>query len=235
MENLKNKISVIIAAAGNFTRMNGVNKQLYEINGIPVIVRSALIFEEIDEVFEVVISARAEDCEEIESICRKFGVTKLSAVVSGGDSRQKSVFNAFEKCSKDTGFVAIHDGARPLCSANAIKKCIADARIFGGAVLGVPVKDTMKVVEDGLIYDTPDRSKLFAIQTPQIFSKKAYVAGINFALDHDLEFTDDCQLVEAVGIKVCLTKSDYKNLKITTPEDIVIAEAILGLEAKADV
>jgi len=95
-------------------------------------------------------------------------------------------------------------------------------------VLGVPVKDTIKHVEGGMICDTPDRSKLYITQTPQIFKKKYYFDGVNFAAEHDLDFTDDCQLVEAMGVKINMTPSDYKNIKITTPEDMAIAEAIMN-------
>ena len=123
--------------------------------------------------------------------------------------------------------VAIHDGARPLVKPEFIETAIKDARVFGGAALGVPVKDTIKLVEDGLIVDTPQRSKLYITQTPQVFKRHVYFEGIDFSLEHDLDFTDDCQLVEALGHKVYMTLSDYTNIKITTPEDIEIAEVLL--------
>lgn len=131
------------------------------------------------------------------------------------------------KTDKATRFIAVHDGARPLVDPEHIKKCIRDASVFGGAVLGVPVKDTVKLIDGGMITDTLDRRKLYSIQTPQIFRRDIYVKGINFAQDNELDFTDDCQLAEAVGAKINLTVSDYKNIKITTPEDISIGEAIL--------
>ena len=136
--------------------------------------------------------------------------------------------NALKLVSKDTELIAVHDAARPLVDPEVIRVCINDAWIYGGAVLGVPVKDTIKHVEGGMIYDTPDRSKLYITQTPQIFKKKHYFEGVNFAVEHDLDFTDDCQLVEAVGVKINMTLSDYKNIKITTPEDMAIAEAIMN-------
>lgn len=108
-----------------------------------------------------------------------------------------------------------------------MRQCIRDAAVFGGALLGVPVKDTIKEVQDGLITDTPDRRRLFIAQTPQIFRKKVYFEGVNFAREHDLDFTDDCQMAEAVGVRVALTLSDYTNIKITTPEDMLIAERML--------
>lgn len=220
-------VSVIIACAGSFSRMNGINKQLVELDGIPVAVHSMLAFEQVDEVSEIIVSARECDVDNYRQLAEKYGVTKLKAVVSGGETRQQSVFNAYKEVSRETRYVAVHDGARPLVSVDSIKRCIKDASVFGGAVLGVPVKDTIKNVDGGLITDTPDRSKLYITQTPQIFRKDIYVKGINFANDHGLEFTDDCQLAEAVGAKIAMTLSDYSNIKITTPEDIALAEILL--------
>jgi 2-C-methyl-D-erythritol 4-phosphate cytidylyltransferase len=125
--------------------------------------------------------------------------------------------------------VAIHDGARPLVKPEHIESVIKDAGVFGGATLGVPVKDTIKVVDDGLITDTPHRASLYITQTPQVFKRRLYFEGIDFALEHELDFTDDCQLVEAIGGKVYMTIGDYTNIKITTPEDIRIAETLLNM------
>lgn len=224
-------VSAIIACGGSSTRMNGTNKQLCEIGGVPVCVRSMLIFENIDEVTEIIVSAREEDISQIEALAQKYGVKKFKQAVKGGETRQKSVFAAFMQTDKSTRYIAVHDGARPFADPEIIKKCIRDASVFGGAALGVPVKDTIKTVSGGLIVDTPDRSSLYAVQTPQIFRRDVYVKGVNFALDHELDFTDDCQLAEAVGVKVCVTHSDYSNIKITTPEDIFIGEAILKSKA----
>lgn len=224
-------VSAIIACGGSSARMNGTNKQLCEMGGVPVCIRSMLIFENIDEVTEIIVSAREEDIPQIEALAEKYGIKKFKGTVKGGETRQKSVFAAFMQTDKSTRYIAVHDGARPFADPESIKKCIRDASVFGGAALGVPVKDTIKTVNGGLIVDTPDRSSLYAVQTPQIFRRDIYVKGVNFALDHELDFTDDCQLAEAVGVKVCVTPSDYGNIKITTPEDIFIGEAILKSKA----
>ena len=227
-------VSVIIACGGSSSRMNGINKQLAEIDGIPTVIRSMLAFNEIDEVTEIIAAAREADIPEIERLAAEHNITKFKEAAAGGETRQQSVFGAFMKTDKATRYIAVHDGARPLVNPEHIRKCIKDASIFGGAILGVPVKDTLKIVNDGLIADTPDRRSLYIAQTPQIFRRDLYVKGINFAGDHELDFTDDCQLAEAVGVKVCVTPSDYRNIKITTREDIAIAEALLRQDSEGN-
>lgn len=220
--------SVIIVAAGSSTRMQGTDKQLAEIGGIPVIARSMLAFEKCESVIEIIVVTRDDRIETVKSLAEKYGITKLSCVVPGGNTRQESVMNGVRKISDEGKMIAVHDGARPLVTPENIERTIADARVFSGAVLGVPVKDTIKVVSDGLITDTPPRSSLYITQTPQVFKRTVYLRAVEFAQRNYLDFTDDCQLAEAIGVKVCMTVGDYKNIKITTPEDIAIAEAILG-------
>lgn len=227
-------VSVIIAAGGKAQRMEGVNKQLALLCGIPVIARSMMIFQGIDEVTEIIAAVRSEDRDIVTELAKKYGITKFAGCADGGETRQKSVVNALKMISRDTTLIAVHDGARPLANPDFIRQCIKDAAIFGGAALAVPVKDTIKQAEGGIVTDTPDRRKLYITQTPQIFKKKLYFEGVNFAGDHDLDFTDDCQLVEAVGGKIHITLSDYRNIKITTPEDMAIAEAILNFSEKTE-
>ncbi|MDD6990964.1 MAG: 2-C-methyl-D-erythritol 4-phosphate cytidylyltransferase [Oscillospiraceae bacterium] len=228
------RVSVIIAAGGRSQRMEGINKQLALLRGVPVIARSMMVFQELEEVGEIIISARPEDMETIDKFANEYGITKFAGCAEGGETRQQSVVNALKRVSRDTSLIAVHDGARPLVKAEFIRQCIRDASIFGGAALAVPVKDTIKQAEGGFVTDTPDRSRLFITQTPQIFKKKLYFDGVNFAGDHGLDFTDDCQLAEAVGGKIHLTISDYRNIKITTPEDMAIAEAILAALERKD-
>lgn len=130
--------------------------------------------------------------------------------------------------------LAIHDGARPLVLPAQIAQVIQDASVFGGATLGVPVKDTIKVVNDNLIVDTPYRPHLYITQTPQVFKRQLYFEAVTFAREHGLDFTDDCQLVEAINHKIYMTTGDYTNLKITTPEDIAIAEILLKRREKEE-
>lgn len=222
-----NDTSAIIVCAGNSTRMNGVNKQFLTLNNIPVAGHSMLAFQKCESVSEIIIAAKKDDIEKMQELADNLSISKLTHIVAGGSTRQESVLNALRTVSKDTKFISVHDGARPLVNPEFIEKTIADARVFGAAALGVPVKDTIKVVSDGLVTDTPYRPSLYITQTPQVFRKSVYFEGMDFALEHGLDFTDDCQLAEAVGIKVYMTTGDYKNIKITTPEDIRIAEAIM--------
>lgn len=220
--------SAVIVCAGNSTRM-GVNKILLPLGGRLVVGVTMQAFQACESVKEIIIVAREADIPAIMEEAQKAGITKLKECTAGGDTRQQSVINGIRCISQDTELVAVHDGARPLVKPEHIEKAIKDALVFGGAALGVPVKDTIKVVDGGLITDTPPRSSLYITQTPQIFRKKLYFEGIDFALEHGLDFTDDCQLVEAIGGKVYMTAGDYTNIKITTPEDIKIAETLLEM------
>ncbi|MGN0620376.1 MAG: 2-C-methyl-D-erythritol 4-phosphate cytidylyltransferase [Porcipelethomonas sp.] len=219
--------SAIIVCGGQSSRMNGVNKILLPLGDTNVIGKSMLAFENCGSVREIVVVCRPQDRDAIRLEAEKINITKLTDFADGGATRQESVINGLRKISSDTELIAVHDGARPLVKPEHIEKTIKDACVFGGAVLGVPVKDTIKVVADGLIQDTPCRSSLYITQTPQIFKRRIYFEGVDFALEHELDFTDDCQLAEAIGTKVYMTAGDYTNIKITTPEDIKIARLLL--------
>lgn len=221
------KASAVIVCAGNSTRMGGVNKILLPLGERKVIGVTMQAFQSCESVSEIIIVAREADIPAIQEEAELAGITKLAACTAGGATRQESVINGIKKISRDSELVAVHDGARPLVKPGHIEKVIKDASIFGGATLGVPVKDTIKTIDGGLIVDTPPRSSLYITQTPQIFKRSLYFEGVDFALEHGLDFTDDCQLVEAIGGKVAMTIGDYTNIKITTPEDIAIAEVLL--------
>ncbi|MDE5763691.1 MAG: 2-C-methyl-D-erythritol 4-phosphate cytidylyltransferase [Ruminococcus sp.] len=220
------KTSAVIVCAGNSTRMGGVNKILMPIGERLVIGMTMLAFENCESVQEIIIVSRRTDIPAIKAEAESAGITKLKECTEGGATRQQSVINGIRCISKETELIAIHDGARPLVKPEHIEKAIKDASVFGGSALGVPVKDTIKVVDGGLVTDTPPRSSLYITQTPQVFRKKIYFEGVDFAIEHGLDFTDDCQLVEAVGGKIYMTEGDYTNIKITTPEDIEIAKTL---------
>lgn len=212
--------------------MGGVNKILMPLGDRLVIGVTMQAFQACGSVSEIVIVAREADIPAIKAEADAAGITKLTACTVGGATRQESVINGVKQISKEAQLVAVHDGARPLVKPEHIEKVIKDASVFGGATLGVPVKDTIKTVNDGLISDTPPRKFLYITQTPQIFKRQLYFEGIDFALEHGLDFTDDCQLVEAIGGKVAMTTGDYTNIKITTPEDIKLAEVLLAMQER---
>lgn len=220
-------ISAIIVCGGSSSRMNGVNKLLLPLGNTNVAGRSMLAFEQCPEVGDIVVVCRERDRKELENTAEKLGIAKLLGFAEGGGTRQESVFSGLKKISPETSLIAVHDGARPLVKPEQIVRTARDAEVFGAAVLGVPVKDTIKVVNDGLITDTPYRPSLYITQTPQIFKRRIYFEAVDFALEHGLDFTDDCQLAEAIGVKVCMTEGGYENIKITTPEDIKIANLLL--------
>ena len=219
--------SAIIVCAGNATRMGGINKILMPLGDSNVIGHCLQKFEACAEIAEIIIVTKAENNAAIEETAKALGITKLKAITEGGDTRQQSVICGLKCVSADTQYIAVHDGARPLVKPEHIAKVIKDAHVFGGATLGVPVKDTIKVVDDGLIIDTPHRPSLYITQTPQVFRKRLYFEAVDFAAEHGLDFTDDCQLVEAINGRVYMPVGDYRNIKITTPEDRAIAEGLL--------
>ena len=219
--------SCILVCAGNASRMGGINKILMPLGESNVVGYSMLAFEQTPDITEIIVVTKPEYFDVIRAEAEKLGITKLKHLTEGGETRQKSVMQGLRLVAKESQYVAIHDGARPLVKPAYIAETIKDARVFGGATLGVPVKDTIKIVDDGLIIDTPHRPSLWITQTPQVFRKRLYFEAVDFAEEHGLDFTDDCQLVEAIGGKVFMTRGDYTNIKITTPEDQAIAEVLL--------
>lgn len=232
---MENDTSVIIVSAGKSSRMDGINKQFLQLGNMPVIGMSMKAFQECKSVKEIVVVTKSEDIEKVESISTSLNITKLKSITIGGNTRQESVINGCKKVSEGTTLISIHDGARPLVLPKDIEQCISNARVYGSATLGVPVKDTIKVVDDHLIVDTPYRPSLYVTQTPQTFKKSIYFRGIEFAERNHLDFTDDCQLAEAMGYKVYMTVGNYSNIKITTPEDVPIAEILLQKLVNVDV
>ena len=207
--------AVLILAGGSSSRMKGIDKQLAEIDGIPVIVRSMLAFENSSDIDQIIVAAGEANIEKIRELSEKYGIKKLTAIVKGGESRSRSAQNAF-KAVKTRGIVLVHDGARPFIDSDTIKRVIAAAREYGAAVPVIPVKDTIKVIKNGFVESTPDRASLFAAQTPQGFTYEVYEK----ILLSKKEATDDSGLAEALGIRVKTVEGSEANIKITTREDL---------------
>lgn len=203
------------------------SKLLLKINGKTVLERSVNAFLNISDVDEVIVVAREKDIPAFSDILTD---ERVSFVV-GGDTRQQSVMNAVDVID-DCELIIIHDGARPLIKSVDIENTIRAAKENKAAAVGTFVKDTVKVVDkNGFVVSTPDRSTLFAVQTPQIFDFELYKNAAQNAREKGLDFTDDCQLVESFNQKVKTVVGSYSNIKITTPDDIVLAENLLKNEA----
>lgn len=217
--------AAVIVAAGQASRMGGVDKITAQLAGMPVLCRTLEAFDHNEMVDEVVVVAKAEKLEPISSLCAAY--PKVRLVVPGGATRLESVRAGVSAVSEKIKFVAVHDGARPLVSDDVISNTIAKAIKFGAAAPAVHVKDTIKVSQSGAVDATPDRRKLFAVQTPQVFDCDLLKAALQNAVDKHLDVTDDCSCVEALGMNVQLTDGSEENIKITTPLDLDLAELIL--------
>ena len=220
--------SVVVAAAGSSTRMEGQDKMFAELDGMPVLARTLLALERCALLSELVIVARSEMIPVVGQLCQNFALSKAAKVVAGGDTRTQSVLRGVSECSPRAELIAIHDGARPLISQEELEEVLRKGAETGAAAPAVPVKDTIKEAEKGLVTGTPDRSRLFAIQTPQVFEASLIKAALTKAEAEKWTITDDCSAVERLGMKVSLTQGTYENIKITTPVDLILGEAILN-------
>ncbi len=222
------RCAALVAAAGSSSRMGGVNKLLEPLDGVPVLIRTLTALQQAAQVDEIVIAAREEDLVEISRLCHTYGISKCTKVVRGGESRAHSVLLAALEASGDAELLAVQDGARPLVTPELIDQVITAAARCGAAAPAVPVKDTVKAVrEDGAVERTLERSALRAVQTPQVFEADLLKAALQAALEGGIPVTDDCSAVERLGKVVFLVEGDEENLKITTPVDLILAEAIL--------
>ena len=222
------RCSAVVAAAGSSRRMAGTNKLFLPLEGIPVLARTLRALDETELVDEIVVAAREEDFLEISRLCRTYGITKCTKVIRGGESRAHSVLLAALEAGEDMELLAVQDGARPLVTPELIDAVAEAAARTGAAAPAVAVKDTIKSVrEDGTVAETLDRSVLRAVQTPQIFEGSLLKAALQAAVEGDIPVTDDCSAVERLGKRVYLVDGDEENLKITTPVDLILAEAIL--------
>lgn len=220
--------AAVIVAAGSSQRMGGEDKQLIELCGVPVLARSMTAFQKCPVIAEIVVVTKPSSIEAVRRMAAEYGIDKLTAVVEGGASRAESVRNGVAAVSAGAEFVAIHDGARPLVTPEDIARCAADAFRCGGAVLAVPVTDTVKYGrKNGFVEYTPAREKLFAAQTPQIFDLEIYRAAMERAFRELSDWTDDSRVFENDGRRVFLTPGSRRNIKITSPEDVLVAEAFL--------
>lgn len=226
-------VSVVFPAAGQGKRMGaGKNKILLSLSGKPVLLRTLELFSQMPEVEELIVVAGAKDMALIKKILQDCPFAPMVHLAPGGRERQQSVYNGLKLVSPRANIVLVHDAARPLVKPDIVRAVIREAEKSGAAIAAVPVKDTIKSVDaEGRVISTPDRSKLWAVQTPQGFQKKLLISAYQKAEQDGFLGTDDASLVEHSGHSVTVVRSDYENIKLTTPEDMQAAETFLGERA----
>jgi len=220
-------VAAIVVAAGKGTRFSSKTlKPLAKLEGQAVIMHSLAVLNRHPDIKEIIVVVNSHNRGGIFKAIHKSAIKKVKALVLGGARRQDSVAHGLKAVSKEAGFVLIHDAARPLIEGNKISAAIDAAKKSGGAILGVPVKDTVKAIDKkNFVKKNIDRSNLWAIQTPQVFKKELILKAYKkFA---KTTVTDDASLVEKLGKKVSVVFGSYDNIKITTPEDLLIAQAII--------
>lgn len=222
--------SAVILAAGKGKRMKSdVSKQFLVIKDKPIIAYTLWAFDRCEEIDEIIVVAAADELEFFKSdILGKYTFNKVKKLIAGGAERQQSAYNGIKAVSPDNNIILIHDGARPFVNSRIIADCIEQAKAYGAVSAGMPSKDTVKLVDDNcMVTATPDRSRVWLTQTPQAFKKEIIITAHEQALTKNIIGTDDAMLAELAGYKVKMVSAAYENIKITTPEDIAIAETLL--------
>ncbi len=215
----------VIVAAGSASRMGGIDKVMAPLGGEPMIVRTVREFQNCDAIREIVIVTRQELIVPIMDLCHDF--KKVIAVVIGGADRAQSVALGMNVLSDKVKLVAVHDGARPLVTWSVIDRVVRAANTYGAAIPAIPVKDTVKVVQGGVVRETPDRNTLQAVQTPQVFDFDLLRGALKQARLDDAAITDDASAAERLGMSVKVVPGEEENIKVTTPMDLKLAEMLL--------
>lgn len=218
--------SVVVAAAGSSSRMEGPNKLFIEIGGQPVLAHTLTALNKCKEISEIIVVTRPEDMQDVAQLCATYKVTKISKIIVGGPTRLESVYNGVQQVAPDSKLIAVHDGARPFVTAQIVSDTIEAALKYTAAAPAVPVTSTLKLAVNNIVERTVSRDNLFEVQTPQIFIAELLKGALKNAIDRSLYITDDCMAVESLGCSVKLTKGSRENIKLTTAADIVFAEAV---------
>ncbi|PLR77924.1 2-C-methyl-D-erythritol 4-phosphate cytidylyltransferase [Bacillus sp. V3-13] len=218
---------VIIPAAGQGKRMGaGKNKLLVHLHEIPVFIHTLKVFEADHACSDIILAVNPQEEPEIKRLLKDYGIEKVHSLVAGGAERQHSVFNAVQTLKQD-GIVLVHDAARPFIDIPIIHQLAGVAERDGAAIVAVPVKDTIKKVQARKVVETIERSSLWAIQTPQAFRVSLLLKAHKEAAESGFVGTDDASLIERLGVPVTIVEGSYDNIKLTTPEDLFFAEAMM--------
>lgn len=218
--------TAVVPAAGRSVRM-GEDKLFLSLGEVPVILRTLRTLESSPYITEIIIAAREEQLVPLGQLCKEAALAKVRKIVVGGETRSASVLAGIREADPASELIAVHDGDRPLVTVDIVNAAIEKAAQRGAAAPAVPVKDTVKRSADGVVTATLDRTELYAVQTPQVFEHGLILGALEKAMADGAELTDDCSAVERIGMPVCLTEGSYDNIKLTTPEDLAVAEAIL--------
>lgn len=222
--------AAVVPAAGTASRMKGIDKILAELGGVPILIRTLKALNDCPLIDEIIVVTREDLIFPIGKLAGEYGLEKVKKVVRGGADRAESVSLGLKEMSPEAALCAIHDGARPFVSQELLEEVLTCAARTHAAAPAIPVIDTIKVAKDGIIQSTPDRSTLYAVQTPQVFDKSLIVEALDKARTMGIPLTDDCSAVEAMGLPVTLTAGSRENMKITTPIDMAMGEMILCRE-----
>jgi 2-C-methyl-D-erythritol 4-phosphate cytidylyltransferase len=219
---------VIIPAAGQGKRMGaGRNKLLLTLEGVPILIHTLKVFEADAECSGIILAINPSDEQQFKSLLKEYGIHKVTSLVNGGKERQDSVYNGLMSVQSVDGIVLVHDAARPFIKLETIHNLVDAASRDGGSIVAVPVKDTIKKAANSVVAETVERSSLWAVQTPQAFRVSVLLEAHNKALREQFIGTDESSLVERIPHPVSIIEGDYDNIKLTTPEDLYFAEAIL--------
>ena len=225
------KVTAIIVAGGSGKRMGSqIKKQYIKLNDKEILAHTLEAFNKSSIIDEIIVVVSEDDIIQVrEDIIEKYHIDKVSKVVAGGKERQDSVYNGLMAATKETKYVMIHDGARPFITQTLLKRALEATIENEATIVAVPVKDTIKVIDEveGTVVDTPKRSSLWSVQTPQSFNRELLVSAYENAIIKKLAVTDDSMIVESYGKAVHVVEGDYNNIKITTPEDLLMGEQIL--------
>jgi 2-C-methyl-D-erythritol 4-phosphate cytidylyltransferase len=206
--------------------MEGKDKLMEQVGGLPIIQRTLMALEECPYIDEILVVTREDLIVPIGALCVEKRLVKITNVIRGGENRMESVWLGIQAVNPKTKLLAIHDGARPFPSQKLLAEVVKKGAETGAAAPAIPVKDTVKKATGGIVTETLDRSTLFAIQTPQVFEYGLLKGAMSQAIEEKWEVTDDCSVVERMGMSVTLTKGEDSNIKVTTPIDLVTGEAI---------
>ena len=220
--------SAVVVAAGSASRMQGTDKIFTPLGKRPVIAWTLQAFQDCGDVDEVILVVRPDSIPQAAGICAQYGFEKVTKVVAGGSTRAESVLNGAAAVSQRARLLAIHDGARPLVTAQLIGDVVKKAAETRAAIAAVPCVDTIKIQREGFITATPDRNTLVSVQTPQVFDADLIKGILTRAVEEKWPITDDASAAERCGVKVAVSTGSYDNIKITTPTDMVVAAGILA-------